>query len=465
MNRKEEYLALLQALEHTPAELEYTVTRAEQKLKANWRRCLFKGFVGSLVSLGLFFAILVNSSLSFAYACGRIPLLKELARLVAFSPSLSAAVENQYVQPIELEQRESQITARVEYVIVDQKRLEIFYSLASEVYSALEVTPEIRAADGSVLEGYSISSGSFHTSNEKLRRLTVDFVEKDVPATLQLILNVYDHKDREEGEAVSVQDALTGKAIHVEPDYITGFTFLLEFDPYYTEQGETVVLNQTFELDGQTLTATTVEIYPTHIRLNLEDHQDNSAWLKALSFYLEDEKGNRYEAIANGITATGSVDSPMMESHRLESSFFSDSKSLTLYITGVTWLDKEMEKVLLDLRHLTAEALPQGVIWEEAEQQNGSWLLTFSARGDKENAFHQIWDWDYYDPEGKKYHLNGVSSTTGVSYERETGKPVENPDRFTVMLALEDYPFDRVYLCPAYSRVVTLSRPVEIKVK
>ncbi|MFR7893274.1 MAG: DUF4179 domain-containing protein [Dysosmobacter sp.] len=55
----------------------------------------------------------------FARACGRIPLLADLAKAVSWSPSLSAAVENDYVQPLRLSQSKNGITARVEYLIVD----------------------------------------------------------------------------------------------------------------------------------------------------------------------------------------------------------------------------------------------------------------------------------------------------------------------------------------------------------
>lgn len=465
MSRKSEYLDLIQELNDSPVELEYTLTRAQARIRAEGRRRLLTGFLGSILTFVIAFVVLVNSSLTFAHACGRIPLIKELAQLVAFSPSLSAAVENRYVQPIELERKGNEITARVEYVIVDQKQLEIFYSLDSTIYSAMEVTPEIRAVGGEPFEGYSLGSSSFNTPNRELRQFRVDFLEGKMPDRMELILKIYDRGSSMEKEPMQpAEDVLLGVRYEGEPEYISRMAFLLEFDPYFTAQGETIALDQTFAIDGQTLTAATIDIYPTHIRLNLEDHEENTAWLKSLEFYLEDDHGNRFEAISNGITATGSVDSPMMASHRLESSFFSKSRNLTLYITGATWLDKEMERVHLDLKNKTIEALPQGVELEEVERRDETWLLTFSAKQFKENASHQLWGWSYYDEEGNEYHLNGVSSNTGGEYDVETGKYIES-ERFSVKFALENYPYDDVYLNPAYSRVVKLAKPVEIKVK
>ena len=83
--------------------------------------------------------LLVNLSTPFARACGRIPLLADLAKAVSWSPSLSAAVENDYVQPLRLSQSQNGITARVEYLIVDRKQVDVFFSIRSDDYAHLDL--------------------------------------------------------------------------------------------------------------------------------------------------------------------------------------------------------------------------------------------------------------------------------------------------------------------------------------
>lgn len=250
-----------------------------------------------------------------------------------------------------------------------------------------------------------------------------------------------------------------------EPDFISNFTFPLEFDPYYTAQGEDIMLNQSFMLDGQTLILENAEIYPTHIRLNFSDKKDNTAWLRSLSFYLENEKGKRFEKIANGITATGSPDSPMMVSHRLESPFFSNSRELTLYITGVEWLDKDMKKVKLDLANVTAERLPQGVTFEKAQRRGNDWILTFAALQYKENTTYQLWNNNYYDSQGNEYSFNSWFSGSSGYWDKESDKYIETPGVFREEIPLKDYPYDTVYMSPAFSRRIELSKPIVIKIK
>lgn len=462
MNRNEEYSAVISELENTPPALEYTISRAKAKMKARKKiKRFFTVPIGSILTSFITFIIVVNLSTTFAMACGKIPLIKELAAAVAFSPSLSAAVENEYVQPINLEQVKNGITMRVEYVIIDQKQLNIFYTLNSNIYSHMYATPFIRALDDSKLEGYCISSGGTNRENNELRHVTVDFTDRDMPEGLLFTCKISDNGSLTEEKSVAIKDDLLQEPEHIEPDYITEYTFDLDFDPHFTHQGKVIELNQSLQIDNQDLTLSTVEIYPSHIRLNLIDDESNTSWLKAISFYFENEKGERFEGISNGITATGSSDSPMMASHRLESSFFSDSKKLTIYVNSVTWLDKGMETVKIDLKNKTAEALPQDVNFDKSERVNNNWLLSFSAKEREENACYQLFMHNYYDDKGNEYHYNSWSTHTIDSYDNEDQTKDETPV-FSVEFVLKDYLYDTVYLSPAYSRIVEFSEPIVI---
>ena len=465
MNRKEEYDSLRTELENTPPALEYAVTRAKARAKRTKNiRHFFTILVSSIAVFLIAFITMVNLSTTFAMACGRIPLLHELAAAVAFSPSLSAAVENEYVQPIELEQSENGITMRVEYVIVDQKQLNIFYSLRSQIYSHLDATPHIRNTDGTPMDGYCLSAGEFGDENGELRRFTVDFSDRDVPGSLVLECKVHDNGSDVITAPIPVDSTQTEQR-HQGPDVVSTFNFTLNFDPAYTQKGEIINLNRGFVLDGQHLTATTVEIYPTHIRLNLADNESNTAWLQSLTFYLENEDGKRFEAISNGITASGSIDSPFMKSHRLESPFFSHSRNLTLYITAAVWLDKDMERVKVDLANGVADKLPEGMKLEQSVRKGNSWQLTFSGAERKENSSYQLFGNKYYDEAGNEYEYNSWSSGATGYFDEKANKYVETPGVFRVQFSLTDYPFDTVYLSPSFSRTATLVAPVEIKVK
>lgn len=444
MNRNEEYMSLLAELESTPPALEYTVQRAKARTKksSRLRRCVAAP-LSTLFAVFLAFMALVNLSPPFALAMSRIPVLKDLAEAVALSPSLTAAVEHDYVQPIGLEQTDHGVTMRIEYVIVDQKHLNIFYSLRSDVYSNVYVMMEgvtLSEADGSPLGVGSfmvVTTGAPNTPDGELQMMPIEFSYFDIPGSLRLACAVAGYSDEK----------------NLDPPVIAFFEFSLDFDPTYTSQGGVVSLEKSFMLDGQNLTVATVETYPTYLRLNL-NYRANAAWLDQIFLYLENEKGERFES--KGIWRylpfeTGDVEVQC----RLESPFFSESESLILYVTGATWLDKKEEPVKVDLARGVADSLPIGTTLESAIREENGWRLTFS--GVKRNATsgYLLFDTDYHDEAGNEYSLGAW----------EVSDCEDDPERFTVAFSLENYQEDTVYLLPYTAWRVDLESPVEIKVK
>ena len=111
MTRNEEYQALLQELEATPPALDGTAERALRRRRRDRRLRFFGVPAGSLAACFIAFVLLVNLFPPFARACGGVPVLRALAQAVAWSPSLSAAVENDYVQPMGQSQTVNGVTA------------------------------------------------------------------------------------------------------------------------------------------------------------------------------------------------------------------------------------------------------------------------------------------------------------------------------------------------------------------
>ncbi|MEG2221698.1 MAG: DUF4179 domain-containing protein [Oscillospiraceae bacterium] len=464
MNRREEYRELLEDLERTPPALEYTLQRALAKKKAGKRRRFVLIPAGSLITCLVTFVLLVNLLPTFAYACGRVPLLRGLAKTVAWSPSLSAAVENAYVQPVELEQTANGITLRMEYLIVDQKQVNLFYTLDSRVYGTLGAD----LARSTDLEGYSQIGGAYDVPNGELRQETLDFMDGTLPAELTLTYNVYEiHPSDETAEPPeqSAEDSMMEEPRLEKPDVLATFPFTLHLDPYFTAQGETLAVNQTFTLDGQTLTLTDAELYPTHMRLNIGDSDDNTAWLQGLDFYLENERGEQFHPITNGIVSTGEEGSPAMVSFRLESSFFSESERLTLHITGAQWLEKNRQRIRLDLTTGEGDPLPDGVTFVQAKRRQDGWLLICACTEYEKNHSYSVWGHLCYDAAGNEYEINSSSSSN--SYENpQTGKWTEvAPGSFCEMIPLRDFPDDVVWLTPIFTRVTQLEIPVTIPVK
>ena len=402
-----------------------------------------------------------------AYACGGVPGLRELAKAVAWSPSLSAAVDNAYVQPVGQSQTKDGVTVTVEYVIADQKRANIYYTVKSGPDTELGVDPEVTDPNG---EFVSCGSGTPLVEDGGLREFTVDFGEEDDPSGVHLTLSVYDNGPKAADDAKPAPDTSYEDSMFETPDwapdYLAVFEFDLTFDPYYTAQGEVIPVNREFTLDGQTLTVEEVEVYPTHVRVNIAEAGDeNTAWLKGVSFYLENERGQKFEPVRSGVTASGSADSPAMMSYYLESPYFSRSQHLTLHFTGAKWLDKDKERIRVDLDTKTAEWLPEGVVFLKADHRQGGWLVSFKAPVNPGGGFYQLFASRFWDAAGKQYDIMQHGSSSYSYEDPETGMWHFEEGFFEEEFPLKDFHGDTVWLEPIATRSTTEDIPVTVTIK
>jgi hypothetical protein len=455
MNRNEEYTAWMAELEcATLPSGQAVLGRAQRRLRR--RQWVTQPILTLAMVFGLFTA-LVNLSSPVAYACSRVPVLKELALAVTFSPSLTAAVENDYVQPVEQTQTQGDITATVDYLIVDAKQVNIFYRLESDVYDQLYAEPDITDADGNDLAAICSYTGSSWGENSVLRQVTVDFLDEDVPETFCLTLSVAGKSTQTQPET-AIQEATVFEDGWEEtiPETTAPLTFWLTIDPAYTAGSQVISLNQTLELDGQRLTLTDCEIYPTHLRLNLTAEEDNTAWLTDLDFYIEGDNGQVFSTIGNGVSATGSLDSPMMDSYRAESPWFYASEHLSLVITGARFLEKDMDTLTLDLTKGTLTPCPDGFTLESVTKTDSGWEFCLSSATIGENfAFLS----DITNPEGESIaHLGWTQSSP------DDDDP-DAPSVITQTYQLLDYAYDQVILCPSATDTWVADTPLTVTLR
>ena len=443
MNRMEE----LEALRSTPlpAALEHTVDRAMLRQRRNRRlRRSITAAATTLAGTAALFVLLVNLSLPFAQACGKIPFLRELAQAVAFSPTLSAAVENEYVQPVDQTQSADGATMTVRYLIADRRQLTIFYTLTTDQPDTLlECRPHLEGADGTALPSHAMAYSNQWETGKELRTITATLTEGTVPEDLILTADIYrsPRADQDTAEIQAPDTALGEGEMEPEPDPVTSFTFSLHVNADQMVPEQVWEIGQTLTLDGQTITVEKLEMYPTFAQLTLSDHESNTAWLTSLSFYLTDELGNRYDSgSASGISAFGS-DTPFTPIYLADSGYFSGAKAYTLHITGARWMDKGMERVTLDFDDHTMTPMPDIMVDWTAERQGADVTLSFTSTANSMAPFST----KYWDSAGNAYDTGGYS--THISPEEETYSIQE--------LLLKDYPDSQVTLSLQYSRITS----------
>ena len=450
MNRTEEYWALVAQLRETPPELAGTVDRARARARRKRRGKRLGIPLASLGGVAAAFVVLVNCSTPFAMACRRVPFVRELAQAVAFQPSLKAAFENDYVQPVGQSQTQNGITATVEYLIVDQTSLNVFYTLSWAGETWLDVVPDLLDENGASPEGSRGASwGDPAGTEEDYRLMTFYFDGAVLPEKLQLVLEVSDSgRDKVTNQLAAPTDAPVDSSPWPDAEssapspVLAEFTFPLTIDPSLLGPGRTVEVGQWVELDGQRLYLDQLTIDPTRMELTLEADPDNTAELRSLDCYALDGAGNRYGKPS--ITYGGG------EAIQLESCYFSENQDLTLYIEEAQWLDKDRTSFTLDLTTGEADWLPENLTDVTIERRDGNVYLSF--RNDE-----QIVTFDgYCDPEGGQ-HTWGSMSMSSIDEDGDGRN-----EALTEYRVLRDYPWDTVTIGLSSNRAAAFDPPIQV---
>lgn len=366
MKRNEAWEDLLTQAEQIPEELEarlnQTITRAERREKrGRWLRPL-AGVAGTAAA----FVLLVNSSVTFALAASRVPIVRELVEAVAFDPSLKAAVAHDYVQLVGDTYTQDGVTVTVEYLIADPMNVSVFYSLSDEQGRELELIPHLLDQDGNSLpvsatfgeegiEENESEKGLFETMRSYLG---LDKVQKTlytwrlhaseegvIQTQMQLHVEV---RNRQAWKNIEL-DALDGQG--AEESEMPGAMFTLDMpitiEPQFLKSGRVFPVNQTVDVLGQKLTIDEIEVYPSNTRIAWHTDPDNDAWLTYLPFYLTDEDGNRVDGIRNGISGTGNDRDDGGGAIWLDSAWYDTAEHLTVHLDDAAIVPKDADTVLL----------------------------------------------------------------------------------------------------------------------
>ena len=428
MDRMLEYETLLASLDAQAPGLDDLVPRALARARRHRVRRRLGVPAASLGGVAAAFVLLVNLSVPFARACGSVPVLRDLAAAVALSPTLRAAVEHDYVQPLGLRAEDNGFAMELSYLMADRGQL-VFFAVftAPEEYDALLPTARLLGPDGEELPGWS-AVGTSVVPGELSGALTLIYSGEGTPAlpeTLYLECAVECYDDDQPGEW----------------DAAARFTFSFPLDEQFRDQGTTMEVDRWLEVDGNRIRVATLEIAPTHARLVLEQDPANGEELRGLEFWLEDEDGVRYEhGSASGLSAMG-------DSYLLESPWFAQPEHLTLHIAGARWLDKSMSCVTVDLDTLESGPLPEGVTLTGAQRRGEDVELSYTAPVNQ--------------PFLSRITLpDGSEAYAGLGL---TQRPEEDGSGlYRGYLLLKDYPYDTVTLQLNWTRTTDFAQPLTL---
>ena len=368
------------------------------------------------------FVIVVNAMPTFALACGSIPILRELAAAVAFSPSLSEAVRHDYVQYVGKSQTVNGVTVTLETVIADQQQLIGFYRT--------DLPAETSATCNLLGEGIPAYSTTSSYSGEALRSFTVHIQDGALPETFTLSLQLTASDETQERFEVEC-----------------AFDFPLHLDPEKTSASVTVAMGKEVTLDGQTLRVEQVVFAPTRTALYLSADPANTASLEALTFHFTAPDGTVYSAVDGSVSALGSPDEAGYYTYFFQTLFFlEDPTAVTLVLEDALWCAKDAAPITVDLNDGSyAGALPAGVTALWVEKNRGTPVVMV------ETTISQMPFTSYPGEKG----VESLLLLGGVSQ-------IDEADVRRYEYVLEGYEGDAIALIPDYTQETVLDPPLEI---
>ena len=457
-NRTDEYWALMNELSRPPKELDSSVNRARKRARRSGLIHRLAAPAASFAAVAASFIFLVNVFPTFALACSGVPIIRELTAAVAFSPSLSAAVAHDYVQYIGQSQTVDGVTVNMGYAIVDRHQAVFFYSVDG---GRFWTSPTITAPDGEAIGGYATSS-SYADGQGGLDSMTLSFTDGGNGLPNRFTLEMY-FQPRPEQDQLSepapssarISEDFTEPVDPRDDPNMLRFAFDITLDPARVSDGETVEVGKWMELDGQRILIDRLELFPTRTIVYLGEDEANTAWLRSLKFWFEDEEGTVYDNIDGILSASGETDSESYLTYYFQSFYYDLPKGLTLCAGKAEWLDKDAPHVFLDLVTGACTGLPDGVRVNAVNRAGKTVEVEFHAPLIRK-GFGQTFAGFYWDPEGGQHDFRQWGS--GNVWDENTHEEIAVYE----IIYLENYAWDTVELEPSYTSVSVYDQPVRV---
>lgn len=495
MNRNDEFTELMKELDGGVPEVGESIKRGSRR-KAR-KQFLYQPLMG-LTAVFMLFVLSVNLCAPVAMAFSKVPLLKDLTKAVAISRSVKEAIENNYVQEIELSQTKDGVTAEIVSAVVDNGKLSVFYRFESDKYKDLTANCTVYDESGKNELGFTeYEMTDWNTPNEEIRcvnteHLMVNVTEKigleSMPEKVKFHMVVWDREAY--GKEYTAKVAAGGARVYnqsegAEKYHVAEFDFLLELTVENVPEAVTYEVNQALEIEGNKYTVTDVEVYPTYMRIAVKVDPENTLLLESIDFYVETEKGERFYNSQGSPSMEMRLEenTPYIYYFDAESPYYSEAESLKMVVTGAAWTNPEKNRAWINLVTGETSNLPENITLKKIYERNGITYLKF----DQQCVYRTtMQDEDgipsvsvlslppflrtYYDGDGNEHQL-GVYGFVEKDADMELpGELVydQNGEPTNILkreIRLSNYSYDEIYLENRYTDEWRAEEEVSVIIK
>ncbi|MBB4824774.1 hypothetical protein HNO89_001998 [Sporosarcina luteola] len=304
--------------------------RARHK-QAKQRRWFRKRGVWTVVAAAILVFTFITSirvSPAFANAIASIPGMSAIVNLIQDNKGLQLAIENEHYQAIGVSGETDDAKVTLEGIITDETSLVAFVTEENKTRSSNRYFTNFRILDKTGHELSNALSVTWNMSDDRnsTAAVEVDFDGKLPEEELIFETSISDAPDEEGKETIQIP-------------------FQIELKPVKKEQ---YIINETVEVQGQKIHVRSITIGAIKTAIEIEFDEGNSMEIFGFEdLRLEDEKGEIWTSIQNGVTARG-TDNPNVNTYYLQSNYFKESERLTLKFNKLMAMDREDAFLIID---------------------------------------------------------------------------------------------------------------------
>ena len=409
------------------------------------------------IAASIIFILLVNINPAFANAVAEFPVIGKLAEYVKFDKSLSMAIENEYVQEVNLVDWDGNNKLLLPYVIADEKKLVLFFQMPEEFEQQSNQWVNIflknmkNGDTGEKVEGYGYSTSGLslegREENYGFIMQNYHFTEGKLPKSIDIEVEVKIENllSSEEDKAVQITEPYDFKSNSYFETMGT-FNFHIELKNFV--EPKIYEINEKHTIFDQDIIVEDMKVYPTGTEVNISFPVENSAIIKGLELEVVQDDNKILKGNGNGFSATYNDENTWMCVF-VESNYFDTPQKQELFIKAIRLLDKDEEFITIDIDNKTITPNIEGMELKQVIKKDDNATLIFSTQIINDDNFG-MFNHEYKDTEGNKYKLDGEGTSSYYS-QMETIITVKYPQN------------GKVILQRTFTPKVLLEEPIRIK--
>ncbi|MDQ0273008.1 DUF4179 domain-containing protein [Cytobacillus purgationiresistens] len=359
----------------------------DEKNRRSLKKWLTSGM--AVAVLVLLFVTGIKVSPAFAQYVAVIPGMEKIVDMIRHDKGLLAAVENEYVQEINVSEEKGGMKVTIDSVIADEYGMILFYTIESDngfeenhPFINLE-SIQLKSASG---PNPVISSSGFDNN--------LDQDKKKYTSSIELFF----------------QEPLQSNDFIIEMNVKANKRQNLFEIPFSLKQSykpnKIYEINETVSVEGQKITFEEMKIYPLRAAVRVKfDLQNSKKIFEFNDLRLVDEHGESWTKITNGVTASHISDNEWVV--YLQSNYFKEPKELYLTFSKLQALDKDELQVIVDTDKEEIVKQPKGSILSFAQLEGSEIAIRMKTKEFSYFPFGTVIDAD-----GEEIHIaHGISST------------------------------------------------------